>query len=85
MVIIVDNWCFVGGLDRKDVHPSVIDMFERETKTEPCAEDCSSANGACASSPSFIVTVTIPEEDTSVENTEEEVEDEDKAGKAETK
>jgi len=76
---------FLGGLDRKDVHPSVIDMFERETKTEPCAEDCSSANGACASSPSFIVTVTIPEEDTSVENTEEEVEDEDKAGKAETK
>ena len=52
---------FAGGLDRNTAHPSVIDMFPRELP--PIAGPSgASDHGPVERSPSFVVTVAIPED-----------------------
>jgi len=58
---------FLGDLDKKHAHPSVIGLFNRDSMTRiPIpGEDIAMSSLAEASSsvsPSFVVTVTIPEE-----------------------
>jgi len=48
-----------GGLDRKSQHPSVIDMFP----SDGGQDSASGATAEAVPSSSFVVTVTIPEEE----------------------
>jgi len=72
---------FLGGLDRKDGHPSVIGMFGKGNESKSSVEESSDAPSSPPSS--CIVTVTIPEEDTIIEKPDEEEEEEEEEAEAE--
>jgi len=73
---------FLGGLDRKDGHPSVIGMFGKGNESKSSVEESSDAPSSPPSS--CIVTVTIPEEDTIIEKPDEEEEEEEEEEAEET-